>query len=239
MLNYPLDAEGGGDHPVLLSTFELEIVPATCDCTLLTWIYPTSQTLTTSVLKATSDYIDIVHATIDPSSYDTTPAIRACYRTDLGTPPGCDETTVITDVVVESTNILPGYMTMDGDRLTVAPTSNSQVDTYVMLVTHNMAYDSALINFNTVTVIVNVCLITHIDPPSQLTDLGSGTVYSPIDLTVNIDYSIHALNDITLDLSNPGFVQQPACGYTLQEVMAWSFNPNPAPPIITDTSLPY
>ena len=25
MLNYPLDAEGGGDHPVLLSTFTLEI----------------------------------------------------------------------------------------------------------------------------------------------------------------------------------------------------------------------
>jgi hypothetical protein len=38
-------------------------------------------------------------ATVKAASKTTTPAIRACYRTDLGTPPGCDETTVITSVV--------------------------------------------------------------------------------------------------------------------------------------------
>lgn len=95
------------------------ISPATCDCTLLDWVYPAAQTLTTSVLKAVPDSVTINHAVVDETTKDTTPAIRACYRTDLGTPPGCDETTAITSVVIESTNILPGYMTLSGDVLTV------------------------------------------------------------------------------------------------------------------------
>ena len=149
MLNYPTDADGA--HPTLLSNFNLEISPATCDCSLLDWIYPAAQTLTTSVLKAVPETLTIDHATVDATSKDTTPAIRACYRTDLGTPPGCDETTAITDVRIESTNILPGYMTLSGSDLTVEPTDNSQASTYVMLVTHSTVSDGD-IQFNTVKI---------------------------------------------------------------------------------------
>ena len=42
-----------------------------------------------------------------------------------------------------------------------------------------------------------------------------------------------------MDLISPGFVQRPACGYTLNEVIGWSFNPSPSPPIQTDISKPY
>ena len=115
---------------------------------------------------------------------------------------------------------------MSGDVITVAPTTNSQADTYTMLVTHSTV-DEGDISFNTVTLDVGVCVITHIDIPSDPTD------------PTPIEYTIHALNDINIDLSSPGFVQQPACGYTLTEIMAWSFNPNPAPPITTDAANPY
>jgi hypothetical protein len=192
MLNYPVDSDGS--HPTLLSNFNLVISAATCDCSLLDWINPAAQSMTTSVLKATPDTLTIDHATVDETSKDTTPAIRACYRTDLGTPPGCDETTVITAVVIEATNILPGYMTLSGSDLTVEPTDNSQADTYTMLVTHSTVSDGD-ISFNTVTIVVTVCLITHIDVPTDPTASGA------------INYSIHALNDINLDLSSPGFVQ--------------------------------
>lgn len=97
--------------------------------------------MSTTVLKAVPDTLTINHATVDADSKDDTPAIRACYRVDLGAAPGCDETTAITAVVVEATGILPGYMTMSGDVLTVAPTANSQSATYTLLVTHSTTFE--------------------------------------------------------------------------------------------------
>ena len=137
--NYPVAA--AGSHPTLLSNFDLVISPATCDCKLLNWIYPAAQSVSTTVLKAVPDTLTINHATVDADSKDDTPAIRACYRVDLGPAPGCDETTAITAVVVEATGILPGYMTMSTDVLTVAPTSNSQSATYTLLVTHSTTFE--------------------------------------------------------------------------------------------------
>jgi hypothetical protein len=224
MLNYPIDSDGA--HPTLLSNFDLTINAASCDCTLLDWINPDAQSVTTTVKKAVADTLTINHAVVDETSKDTTPAIRACYRTDLGTPPGCDETTAITAVVIESSGILPGYMTMAGDVLTVEPTDNSQSATTAMLVTHSTVFDGD-ISFNTVTVIINDCVITHIDIPDDPSASGA------------ITYTIHALNNLNLDLSSPGFVQQPACDYTLTQIMAWSFNPSPANPITTDSGAPY
>ena len=83
-------------YPVFELDFDLVIQPATCDCKLLDWIYPSSQSIITTVKKEVPDTLTINHAVVDETTKDTTPAIRACYREDLGTPPGCDETTVIT-----------------------------------------------------------------------------------------------------------------------------------------------
>ena len=129
MVNYPVGADGA--HPKLLSNFNLVISPAVCDCKLLDWIYPTAQSLSTTVLKAVPDSITINHATVDPASKITTPAIRACYRTDVSpVGPGCDETTGSLTAVVKSTSILPGYMVLAGDVITVSPTSNAQSLSY-------------------------------------------------------------------------------------------------------------
>ena len=103
MTNYPTSASAS--HPTLLSSFTLTITPATCDCKLLNWINPVAQTLTTTVLKAVSDSILIKKATVDPASKTTTPAIRACYRTDLGPALDCDERTNIVSVVEDSNGI--------------------------------------------------------------------------------------------------------------------------------------
>ena len=106
-VNYPVDDDGS--HPTLLSDFDLTITPATCDCKLLDWVYPAAQSASTTVLRATDEELIINHATVDEASKTPTPAIRACYRAGG---PGCDETTVMQSVVIESTGILPGYMTM-------------------------------------------------------------------------------------------------------------------------------
>lgn len=86
-------------YPVLEIDFDLIIQPATCDCKLLDWIMPTSQSIITTVKKEVPDTLTINHPVVDETTKDTTPAIRACYRTDLGTPPGCDETTTINQVI--------------------------------------------------------------------------------------------------------------------------------------------
>jgi len=192
-------------YPTLVIDFDLVIQAATCDCKLLNGIYPVNQSIITTVKKEVPDTLTILHATVDSSSYDTTPAIRACYRTDLGTPPGCDETTTITQVIEEGST-LPAYFTLSGDVLTIDATDNSQVRVYTMEVTHDTQFEDAPIVFNTVSIDLRVCVITRIDPPTSPT---------------TTEQLIFALTPLDIDLSSPGFVQQPACGYTLAETFTW------------------
>jgi len=67
-------------------------------------------------------------------------------------------------------------------------------------------------------------------------------VITDIDLPTNPGaktYSIHALADIDLDLSTPGFVQRPACGYNLNQAITWSFTPSPASALLPVAGAPY
>jgi hypothetical protein len=70
-----------------------------------------------------------------------------------------------------------------------------------MKVTHDTTFEDANISFTTLTIVINVCVITNIDPPS-----------AP---STPVSYTVWALSDVGVDLSSPGFVQRPACGYTL------------------------
>ena len=94
-----------------------------------------------------------------------------------------------------------------------------------MKVTHDTKFEDANISYTTLTIVIDVCVITRVDPPPAPS--------SPVT------YTIHALNDVIVDLSSPGFVQQPACGYTLTEKFTWSYSPTPAVPMITTTASPY
>jgi len=68
--------------------------------------------------------------------------------------------------------------------------------------------------WTTVTVTVTDCMITSIIPPP-----------APVSGT---SYSIHALSNLIINLDTPGFLQTPACGYTLNENISWSI-PTGAP----------
>mgnify|MGYP000881288913 CR=1 FL=1 len=177
-------------YPTLEVNFDLVISPATCDCKLLDWIMPQPQSLITTVLKEVPDTITIMHATVDPASKTTTPAIRACYRTTAPVGPGCDETTAITSVV-ESGSTLPTFFTLSGDVLTISATDNSQVKIYTMEVTHSTTFELAPIVFDTVRVDLRVCLITNLDAPPA----PSST-----------EQLVFALTPLDIDLSSPGFV---------------------------------
>jgi hypothetical protein len=65
----------------------------------------------------------------------------------------------------------------------------------------------------TVTVIVADCVIT---------DLVAAVA------PTNKSYTIHALSSLVMDLTTPGFQQNPACGYTLAETRTWTI-PTGAP----------
>lgn len=190
----------------------------------MTWDYPAAQALSTTVLKSVSDSLTINHATVNEDSKSTTPPIRACYRTDLGPATPCDETTVITSVIDTDDNAFPSYFNLDVDTITVNADSNTQSRLYTMIVVHSTV-DTGDITFNTVEITVGDCVIEDILLPNDP---------SPVS------YTIHALNNVVLDLSTPGFQQFPACGYVLGEIFGWSFDPSIAPPISTDVgSDPY
>jgi len=203
-------------YPKLTVNFDLVIKPATCDCKLLDWIYPTAQTLVTTVLKEVPDTITINHAKVDPASKTTSPAIRACYRTTVPVGPGCDETTAITDVIEDGAT-LPTFMTRTGDVLTVSATSNTQVKIYTMKVTHSTKFELLPIVFNTVKIDLRVCVITNLDKPTAPTAT---------------EQKIFALTPLDINLSSPGFVQRPACGYALTQTFTWEI---PAGAPITKT----
>lgn len=160
---------------------------------------------------------------MDASSKTTTPAIRACYRVSPAGP-GCDEATVITALAEKAPNTLPSYIERAGNVVTVKSTLANQAKSYTMLVTHSTTFEVAPITFDTLTIVINVCVITAVDLP---TNPGTKT------------YLIHSLTDIDLDLASPGFVQRPACGYSLTEVITWSFNPTPALPTTQTGGQPY
>ena len=83
----------------------------------------------------------------------------------MGAATPCDETTVITSVIEEGAT-LPSYFDLTGDTLTINADDNSQVRVYTMQVTHNTVSEPSPIVFNTVSVDLRVCVITHLDPPT-------------------------------------------------------------------------
>jgi hypothetical protein len=73
--------------------------------------------------------------------------------------------------------------------------------------------DSGDQTFLTVNVVLDLCVIVSLDPPTDPTDLA---------------YLIFAVSPLTIDLSSPGFQQVPACGYYLVETFTWDI-PSDAP----------
>ena len=192
---------GDPTYPTAEVEFRLIISRATCDCTLLEWQEPAPISLITSVSKEISDTITLNHSTVIPESKLPTAPIRSCYGPEPFVP--CDETTVITDVIEEG-SVFPAYFDLTGDVITVNAALNSQSTNYIMQVTHSTV-DEGPLTFNNVMIIVNVCEITDIDPPT-----------GPVDWW----HWIHN-GQATIDISSPGFVQRPACGYTLIENFEW------------------
>ena len=80
-------------------------------------------------------------------------------------------------------------MTLDNGVLTVDGQTNSLAQTYEMTVTMTTP-DSGDQTFETVTIVLDLCVIVSLDPPTDPTTL---------------DYSIFAVSPLTIDLSSPGF----------------------------------
>ena len=118
------------------------------------------------MLKEVHDTITILHATVDPASKTTTPAIRACYRV-APAGPGCNEATVITGLVELSPNVLPGFIERAVNVVTVKSTLANQAKTYTMRVTHSTTFEDAAITFDTFKIVINVCVITAISLPTN------------------------------------------------------------------------
>ena len=78
--------------------------------------------------------------------------------------------------------------------------SNNDVKVYTMEVTIQTQFELQPIVFDTVSIDLRVCVITNLDAP-------------PAPTGNDIIQNIFATSAKTIDLSNPGFTQRPACGY--------------------------
>jgi hypothetical protein len=163
--------------------FNVNIATPACECNRVGWDPPADQTLTTTVKKIPSDTLTISHGSINAASLLATPQIRSCQGT-------CSTKTSIASIVDASTDTLPAFITMDANGvITVSSTTNADVRVYNMKVTMNTP-DSGQQVYTTVKVDLQVCVITHLDPPT-----------SPAATS----YLIFAVSDLSIDLSSPGF----------------------------------
>jgi hypothetical protein len=116
---------------------------------------------------------------------------------------------------------MPTYFALSGNDLTINAQTNSQSRNYIMKLTHS-TIDHGPINFNTITIQISVCEITDLDPPTA----PSGWWH----------YVFNGAG--TIDMSGTGFVQRPACGYTLIEDFTWTIPAGaPMAPLNNPTTL--
>lgn len=80
-------------------------------------------------------------------------------------------------------------MTLNAGVLTVDAQTNGLSQTYDMTITM-VTPDSGDQTFATVTVVLDLCVIVSLDPPTDPTSLA---------------YTIFAVNKLTIDLASPGF----------------------------------
>jgi len=139
--------------------FNVVVTSPPCNCALVKWDAPTAQTLTTTVKKTPADTLTISHGTVNAASLQAEPAIRICNGI-------CSSTTTIKAIVDKETNQIPSFMSLSNGILTVNSQSNSDVKNYELKVTMTTP-DSGDQVFETVKVVLNVCVITHLDAPTQ------------------------------------------------------------------------
>ena len=162
--------------------FNVNVVTPPCECSRVGWTAPSLQTLTTTVKKDPIATLTISHGTVDAASLLLTPQIRACSGT-------CSSTTAISAIIDIATSAIPTFMTLNAGVLTVNSASNLEVMTYNLRVTMTTP-DSGNQNFDTVKVVLGVCVITSLDAPTQ---------------PATKSYPIFAPAALAIDLSTPGF----------------------------------
>lgn len=113
-------------------------------------------------------------------------------------------------------------MTLSSGVLTVDPNDNNQIGPYSMTVTMSTANSGNQV-YQTVSITILICAIT-------------GMVDPTIPTLANRSVLVYAANPLLIDISSPGFVQTPACGYGLINTYTWTI-PTGAP-ISQDTATP-
>jgi hypothetical protein len=71
--------------------------------------------------------------------------------------------------------------------------------------------------YETITIELGLCVITHLTAPSDITTLDRHQkVFALLDLTIDLEDA---------SLANQAFKQVPACGYYLVEQFTWTIPP--------------
>lgn len=183
------------DNAGYTETMAVEIIHATCDCSLLLWDNPAMENLSVSVSFV--DTLTIPEATVNVPSRSTTPAIRRCYDDSP-----CDET-YTTDLVDVATGSLPGFMDYTGTDLTVTPTVAADIGTYELQLTMTTTAGTSPV-YIAVTVDIP-CTITAIENPA-----------SPATQT----YYVYGAN-FEIDLSATVYIQTPPCEWPATNTFSW------------------
>ena len=119
--------------------------------------------------------------------------------------------------MVEYGSTFPDFFSRSGDVVTVNADDNAQAKTYIMQVTHSTP-DNGDITYQTVTINIGWCVITHVDPPSTPSTSDASYIVFDVEKTITL---------------TPNFAQVPACGYALVEDIQWTI-PSTSP--ITEAS---
>lgn len=192
------------------ATFNVIVVSAICNCSLLTWDPPTVVTSTIDVSNVSNPRtVTAPFGTVNAASKIATPAIRSCTS---GSVLSCPVTSTLTATMKGGAVLPSAWMSFNGTIFTLNPTTASHIGTWTFTITQTVATGSgANITYDGV-VVTTGCILSAMP--------------SPAAPTTGLTAELYTLKEISL--LNTVYTQQPPCAYTVSNSFAWTI-PTGAP----------
>ena len=192
LADYPVSTDAL--HPTRTYTFDVTVVAATCDCTLIQWNEPENIPLIMNALVVTTPATQtLLEAGPLAETLTNSTGARACDHTNNE----CNYDYTITAKMSDDT-ALPTWIVYTQPDLVATPLLAEHIGTWEVKLEQIRTSNGVTTVYTAARIIVD-CTIISWDPPTMPT-VAEGT-YTIFD----------AAKTITMA---PAFAQQPPCGYT-------------------------
>jgi hypothetical protein len=205
--DYPVTDDAA--HPTKVFTFDVTVLAATCDCTLITWNEPENIPLIMNAMVVTTPATQtLLEAGPLESSLTATSGARACdHDADE-----CDYAYTITARMQEDGGALPDWLVYTQPELVATPTLAEHIGDWFVELEQVRTSNGVTTVYTAAAITVGCTILTWTPPTMPTTTEATYTIFDP---------------EYTITLA-PAFDQQPPCGYAAEMEFTWTI-PTGAP----------